>query len=105
VAPAWRKLIFWGFVCAWLLALNTPAMLLQAWQAKQRPASFGEPWQYWLAAAATNAAAGAAGLWWLWRGVARERQQLRARQGLCSLCGYDLTGNVSGVCPECGSER
>jgi len=21
---------------------------------------------------------------------------------LCSLCGYDLTGNVSGVCPECG---
>jgi rubrerythrin len=21
---------------------------------------------------------------------------------LCSYCGYDLTGNVSGVCPECG---
>ena len=24
------------------------------------------------------------------------------RQGRCIKCGYDLTGNVSGVCPECG---
>jgi hypothetical protein len=23
----------------------------------------------------------------------------------CDRCGYDLTGNVSGTCPECGSER
>lgn len=23
---------------------------------------------------------------------------------LCSGCGYDLTGNASGVCPECGRE-
>jgi len=23
--------------------------------------------------------------------------------GKCRECGYDLTGNVSGVCPECGS--
>jgi rubrerythrin len=22
--------------------------------------------------------------------------------GQCRKCGYDLTGNVSGVCPECG---
>jgi len=22
--------------------------------------------------------------------------------GLCSACGYDLTGNTSGRCPECG---
>ena len=21
----------------------------------------------------------------------------------CALCGYNLTGNVSGVCPECGT--
>lgn len=23
----------------------------------------------------------------------------------CQQCGYDLTGNVSGVCPECGMDR
>ena len=23
-------------------------------------------------------------------------------KGLCKTCGYNLTGNVSGVCPECG---
>lgn len=22
---------------------------------------------------------------------------------ICTLCGYDLTGNVSGICPECGT--
>ena len=27
----------------------------------------------------------------------------RRRPGLCSTCGYDLTGNASGVCPECGT--
>jgi hypothetical protein len=26
----------------------------------------------------------------------------RARRGGCSICGYNLTGNISGVCPECG---
>jgi len=32
--------------------------------------------------------------------VAR-RRRARARR-LCGTCGYDLTGNESGVCPECG---
>ena len=26
----------------------------------------------------------------------------RRRNGLCLRCGYNLEGNVSGVCPECG---
>jgi len=30
------------------------------------------------------------------------RRWRRRRRGLCVRCGYDLTGNVSGVCPECG---
>ena len=25
--------------------------------------------------------------------------------GHCQRCGYNLTGNVSGVCPECGTKR
>jgi hypothetical protein len=32
------------------------------------------------------------------------RRYRRRRKGLCLKCGYDLTGNVSGVCPECGAE-
>ena len=32
------------------------------------------------------------------------RQRRRRRPGLCAKCSYDLTGNVSGVCPECGSK-
>ena len=27
----------------------------------------------------------------------------RRKNGLCLQCGYNLTGNVSGVCPECGT--
>jgi hypothetical protein len=30
------------------------------------------------------------------------REWRRKPPGLCEKCGYDLTGNVSGVCPECG---
>ncbi len=30
------------------------------------------------------------------------RRSRRRRKGLCVKCGYDLTGNVTGVCPECG---
>ena len=32
----------------------------------------------------------------------RRRPRLRLALGLCPMCGYDLTGNASGQCPECG---
>jgi predicted amidophosphoribosyltransferase len=32
------------------------------------------------------------------------RRHFRRRRGLCEKCGYDLTGNTSGICPECGRE-
>ena len=32
-------------------------------------------------------------------------KQERRDAGRCVACAYDLTGNVSGVCPECGSRR
>jgi hypothetical protein len=34
-------------------------------------------------------------LWW--------RDRRRLPPGHCRQCGYNLTGNVSGVCPECGT--
>ena len=33
------------------------------------------------------------------------RRYRRWRKGLCTYCSYDLTGNVSGTCPECGTTR
>lgn len=36
-----------------------------------------------------------------WSGPWRRRR--RARSGLCVVCGYNLRGNLSGVCPECGT--
>jgi hypothetical protein len=30
------------------------------------------------------------------------RTRLRQGRGLCLACGYCLTANVSGICPECG---
>jgi hypothetical protein len=34
--------------------------------------------------------------------MVRRRRRARRRAGRCGTCGYDLTGNVSGRCPECG---
>ena len=36
-------------------------------------------------------------------GVWRRKYDPRCRKGHCKHCGYDLSGNESGVCPECGS--
>ena len=33
----------------------------------------------------------------------RYERWARASTGRCARCGYDLTGNVSGACPECGT--
>lgn len=33
------------------------------------------------------------------------REPLDRSRPLCIQCGYDLTGNVSGRCPECGTPR
>ena len=34
----------------------------------------------------------------------RVRAARRRRAGRCLACGYDLTANASGVCPECGAD-
>lgn len=35
-------------------------------------------------------------------GVKAEAVERLLNENLCTACGYDLTGNVSGRCPECG---
>jgi hypothetical protein len=39
----------------------------------------------------------------LWHYRNRLRRFLRRRRNACVTCGYSLTGNTSGVCPECGT--
>ena len=42
---------------------------------------------------------------WLMHFWSRVRaRSLRHRAALCANCGYDLTGNTSGRCPECGAQ-
>ena len=36
-------------------------------------------------------------------GYAAAERNIRLRRNLCFGCGYSLRGNVSGVCPECGT--
>lgn len=41
---------------------------------------------------------------WLGSNPCGRRRDARRAAGLCIRCGYDLRGNVSGRCPECGAE-
>ena len=40
---------------------------------------------------------------WLLAVRPRQRRTYRHVRGLCQACGYNLKGNASGVCPECGA--
>ena len=59
----------------------------------------GSPWLGW----------GCVGSYTVWlvlflRSVSIANQRNgRLRDGLCPSCGYNLTGNISGSCPECGA--
>ena len=92
--------------------LILPAGLLAAWLGWQ----LGRELHLWLRAVpetvcfftvfALLSAAAVAGTWLVLRPMAR--RQLRTRLIACGVpiclrCGYDLTGNVSGRCPECGA--
>lgn len=35
----------------------------------------------------------------------RFKEPFAVQSGICSACGYKLKGNLSGICPECGSSR
>jgi uncharacterized paraquat-inducible protein A len=91
VAPEMKRLLFYILALAFI-GLVTAATSLPAGQWKMLP---------------TFAGAGVAVLaeWaFFWRPLEREeRHQARQARGLCRECGYDLTANTSGTCPECGT--
>src|SRR4051812_11667053 len=92
--PALRSPAFWncvlgcsavGFVLA-LLNVTTPV-----------PAG-------WLVVFGFAAVGAGLGWWAGWLLIRREELCFARRLTLrCERCGYDRRGNVSGVCPECGS--
>jgi len=70
---------------------------LFAWRVVDR-----QPWAaaaLWALGAAIGVAAGRGS----WRASGRRVRHFRRMFGACAACGYDLTGNESGVCPECGN--
>jgi hypothetical protein len=95
-APRRLWLIAW-LVSAALLVLSA----IGGYPSYQRALSkHGSLWAYILNA--SNLGLCAATLIALPAGVARRLLARRRRPQGCIHCGYDQTGNVSGVCPECG---
>jgi len=45
----------------------------------------------------------ALGLLPAYRAIVMQRTRYRLARRRCSTCSYDLTGNTSGICPECGT--
>jgi hypothetical protein len=40
----------------------------------------------------------------IWAEARLPKKKQKPPEGLCQKCGYNLTGNVSGMCPECGTK-
>jgi hypothetical protein len=89
--PTLWNLGFGGF-CAggFLTALSVPRSM---------------PWGFAivLACGAVGGLVGSAA-WWRWVRPDELRRHQRVF-GICAHCGYSLRGNVSGMCPECGTAR
>ena len=61
-------------------------------------AAGGAPWWAWVIALSPLAPAAVV----TYRCVLQTRRNSRPAAPQCLRCGYNLTGNVSGMCPECG---
>ena len=85
---------------AWLLA---PAWALVAmWDVTTHPSQFKPRWATVATVDGSYALCFLATVACRYPQHRRTLQSRRRRTGLCTECGYDLTGNASGKCPECG---
>jgi hypothetical protein len=69
---------------------------MQAIMVMRPPVPFRRAIPYWAISACLLVLPAA----WL---VHFHRRSVRHAGGRCAACGYDLRGNISGVCPECGT--
>jgi hypothetical protein len=80
--------LFWQ-LCDFFFGQPMPSSLDQAFKLTVRPLVYGTP---------------LFGILWAWLWVRLRNHLWRTRRGnRCFECGYDLTGNLSGRCPECGT--
>ncbi|HEY8749850.1 MAG TPA: hypothetical protein VIM11_17840 [Tepidisphaeraceae bacterium] len=86
----------------WPLLFHDIIRTTPLWFAIQHPDST-DTWVLPLVICAVLMAAGAIALRNLTKLTLRYLSLRRSRAGLCLHCGYDLTGNASGICPECGT--
>ena len=86
-------LLFFG-MCAFLGAPGYAHRALIAWQGTR----FN-----WIFATIFSAVFGGLGMLMICREMRADQLAYRKANGLCLACGYDLAGNTSGVCPECGT--
>lgn len=73
------------------------------WHAYDFPNYERERWAMPLCVMATLIAGGEIGVRRFHQWLRRRRKQSADETGRCATCGYNLTGNASGVCPECGT--
>lgn len=79
----------WSIAPAQYIGLSWPEFSRRVWR---NGVSYGMSLPLWLMLSAV-----ALPTWFLWR-----RDRRRIPPGHCEHCGYNLTGNTTGVCPECG---
>ena len=106
------KWVFFALVGVWIAGIST-WQGVEAWKKQIRlqqefgsfpddelvPMARREKWENFF-----EAAAGAAvGTFAIVRGRRRWVRVKRTEYNLCLACGYDLKGNTSGVCSECGA--
>jgi hypothetical protein len=82
------------FLSCWVVPYETPSPLLSLskWQWYTQRMT----WWFWLIALVI-----VLGTIWSWHRWYRWRTA--PPPGHCRKCGYNLFGNVSGICPECGT--
>jgi hypothetical protein len=89
-------LVLLGFVLAWVGVLFDGGMTI-----RKEAGVIGQA-ATWLLIAVSVPVFVAFGCYQLWKAAGPDVRDERKAAGQCAGCGYDLTGNMSGECPECG---
>jgi hypothetical protein len=85
-----------------LAGINAPVFVYRSVADAMTPYGY-ESRSYWAVAAIVNFGIGVFCIRWVFRKAKLDLQKCRIAHRMCPKCSYDLTGNTSGTCPECGT--